>query len=305
MKIPTSTETLKKHMGLEIYIRSQNGEYTSDGQLKRLIDKTYNANPYEYGLNKERTGPSNIEIIQGSRRSGLTYIRKKQNGEKFSSGTLRYMSEVEGLKFITDNTTGEHYYYIDGVLQMAQLRKQNDPEYSPTFTIKNVNRSENIHTTLQYELSALGVMSGYKIFVPNADRNKQVKDGQTINEDFNENLVDRFIGMNSRSDDIDCLWLDNDSNVISAFEVENSTGVDTGMSRMSSLNNTVSCFIVGTKDTYLSKFNELIETSYKDSIMKFTYLNDKVVSREYNSINEHSDAYDYEEVRTRLLKKFK
>lgn len=305
MKIPTSTETLKRHMELEIYVRSQNGEYTSDSHLKKLITKTYEANPYEYGLNKEKNGPSELGVIQGSRRSGLTYVRRKQDGDKVASGTLKYMDSVVNLKYITDDITGEHYYYIDGILQSAQLRIQNDPEYVTTFKVKDVKRVENLHTTLQYELCDLGVNAGYNVFVPMSDRNKSVKNGQTIGEDFKDNLVDKFNGMNTRSDDIDCLWIDNDGNVVRAFEVENSTGVDSGLSRMSSLSNDVLCYIVGTKDIYAQKFTELMETSYKESTMKFTYLNHKQVSREYNSINEHLDAYDYKEVRVRLNKKFK
>lgn len=305
MKIPTSTETLKNKMELEIYIRSQNGEYTSDGHLKRLIDKTYNADPYQYGFNKEKTGPSELNVIQGSRRSGLTYVRKKQDGDKTAAGTLKYMDSIKNLRYVSDEITGEHYYYIDGILQMAQLRRQNDPDYIPTFQIKNVSRSVNIHTELQYELCDLGVKAGYRVFVPMVDRNKTVKDGQTINEDFTNELVNTFNGMNTRSDDIDCLWIDDKGDVVKAFEVENSTGVDSGLSRMSSLPNTVLCYIISTKDTYKQKFLELMETSYKETNMKFTYLNNKQVSREYNSINEHSDAYDCGEVRDRLNKKFK
>ena len=111
--------------------------------------------------------------------------------------------------------------------------------------------------------------------------------------------------MNSRSDDIDCLWVDNNSNVIKAFEVENSTGVDSGMSRMSSLQIQVPCYIVGTQDNYNKKFNVLKETSYKSSNIEFIYLDNKKVSREFNSINEHLDVYDSIEVRNRIERKFK
>jgi hypothetical protein len=305
MNIPTSTETIKRHISLKIEVMSRNGEYTSDTQLKRLITKTYNANPLDYGFNKDRTGPSRLDIIQGTRRSALTYVRKLQDGENIASGTNKCLGDIKGLRYITDEITGEHYYYIDGVLQMAQLRKQNDPDYVPSYIVNNVQRSQNIHTTLQYELCDLGVLSGYKVFVPLADRNKVVKDGQTIGEDFSSHLVETFEGMNTRSDDIDCLWIDSEGMVVKAFEVENSTGVDTGLSRMSSLPTYVNCYIIGTKDNYKKKFVELINTSYKDSVMKFVYLDDKLVSREYNSINEHSDAYDQIEVRQRLGKKFK
>jgi hypothetical protein len=304
MQISTSTESLKNIMGIEILLRSKNGEYTSDSLLKRLVDKQYDAFPVYFGMNKSQSGPSELATIHGTRRSGLTWVRKNQDKEPIGKGLLNYMKGVNNIKYITDPTTGEHYYYIDGVLQMAQLCKQNDPDFVPSYKKETIDRVENIHTTLQYELCGLGVLSGYKIYVPNADRNKKIKNEQTIGEDYKENLVDSFNQRNNRSGFIDCLWVDNDGNVVTAFEVENSTGVDSGMSRMSSLQNIVPCYIVGTQDSYVKKFNELKETSYKNSNFNFVYLDNKKISREFNAISEHSDAYDYTEVRNRLTKKF-
>ena len=305
MKIPTSTDALKQIMGMQITIRSKNGEYTSDSFLKRIVDKQYSAFPEYFGMNKNQTGPSDLTTIQGTRRSGLTWVRKTQNKLPIGKGVLNYMKDIKGLRYITDPTTGEHYYYIDGVLQSAQLSKQNDPNFVPTYKLETVNRVENIHTTLQYELCGLGSLCGYRVYIPNADRNKKIKNGQTINEDFKEILIDTFNQMNSRSDDIDCLWVDDKGDVVKAFEVENSTGVDSGMSRMASLQIKVPCYIVGTQDNYNNKFNELKETSYKSSNIEFIYLDNKKVSREFNSINEHLDAYDNVEVRNRIEKKFK
>ena len=305
MQILTSTEALKQIMGMQITIRSKNGEYTSDSFLKQIVDKQYNAFPEYFGMNKNQTGPSDLSTIQGTRRSGLTWVRKIQDKQPIGKGVLNYMKGIDGLKYISDPTTGENYYYIDNVLQIAQLSRQNDPDFIPSYKTEVVSRVENIHTTLQYELCGLGILCGYKIYVPNADRNKTIKNGQTINEDFKGYLVESFNQMNSRSDDIDCLWIDGENNVVKAFEVENSTGVDSGMSRMASLQIQVPCYIVGTQDNYSKKFMELKETSYKHSNIDFIYLDNKKVSREYNSINEHFDAYDFIEVRSRLEKKFK
>lgn len=303
MHIQTSTNALKQLMETHITINSKNGKFTSDSFLKRTIDKLYDTFPYYFGMNKNQTAPSDLSTIQGTRRSGLTWVRKNQDKQPIGKGVLNYMKDIPNLKYITDQSTGEHYYYIDGVLQIAQLNIQNDPDFQPTYGKETVNRVENIHTTIQYELCALGIWSGYKVYVPNSDRNKVVKDNQTINEDFGKFIVNTFNQMNSRSDDIDCLWIDDDGNVVKAFEVENSTGVDSGMSRMSSLLINIPCYIVGTQDSYVRKFEELIETSYKNSTTNFIYVDNKKISREYNSINEHIDAYDCNEVRQKLEKK--
>lgn len=304
MNIPTSTEALKSLMSLEITMRSKNGEYTSDSWLKLLVDKQYQAFPIYFGMNKNQTGPSDLSTVQGTRRSGLTWVRKTQDKQMVGKGVLNYMKDVKGLKYVTDETTGEHYYYIDNVLQKAQLSKQNDPDFVPSYKKETVSRVENIHTTLQYELCALGVFAGYKVYVPNSDRNRLIKNSQTIGEDFKSNLVNNFKLMNSRSDDIDCLWVDDQGNVVKAFEVENSTGVDSGMSRMSSLQIDIPCYIVGTQESYNKKFVELKETSYKNSNKNFIYVDNKKVSREFNEMIEHLDAYDFMEVRRRIEKKF-
>jgi len=305
MKIPTSTEALNQLMGVQITIRSKNGEYTSDSFLKQMVKKQYEAFPEFFGLNKTQTGPSELDTIQGSRRSGLTWVRKNQDKQVIGKGVLNYLKDIENLRYVKDITTGEDYYYIDGILQTAQLCKQNDPDFRPSYKVQTISRVENIHTTLQYELCGLGVLCGYKVYIPNVDRNKSIKNGQTINEDFKDYLVDNFNQMNTRSDDIDCLWVDDNNDVVKAFEVENSTGVDSGMSRMSSLQIKVPCYIIGTKDSYSKKFMELKETSYKNSDVNFIYLDNKKVSREFNSSNEHSEVYSSVEVRDRLEKKFK
>lgn len=305
MKLNTSTEALKYLIGHTIKQKSQKGEYTSDSYLKKIVEKQYETFPLFFGTNSQGSGPSELNVIQGSRRSGLTYVRQKQDKKPIGKGVLKYLDELKDIKYVKDNHTGEFYYYLDGVLQIAQLSIQNDPNYTINYKKDFVSRNEDIHTTLQYELVALAKMCGYKAYVPNSDRNKKVKEGQTIIQDFSQDLVNTFNGMNTRSDDIDCIWIDENGNPVKAFEVENSTGVDSGMSRLSSLQEKIPTYIVGTKDNYHKKFIELQETSYKNSKMDFTYLKDTTVSKEFLQLNEHSDAYDIYETRNRLEKKFK
>ena len=304
MKTSTSTEALRQLMETEIYSRSKNGEYTSDTHLKRLVDKQYEAFPLFFGMNKLKNGPSNLDVIQGSRRSGLTYIRKIQDNQPIGKGVLDYMKNVKGLKYVNCPVTDEKYYFIEDELHMAQILLMNDPNYLPSYKSTFVNRANNLHETLQYELCWLGVKCGFKIHVPNSDRNRKVKNNQFISSDFAENIINDFEGKNLRSILIDCLWIDQNGKVVKAFEVENSTGVDSGMSRMSSLQNGTKCYIVGTQEVYQKKFDELSETSYKDSKMKFVYINDKLVSKEYNGLNDHSDEIDSNEAIKRIEKKF-
>jgi hypothetical protein len=305
MKLNTSTEALAYLIGAEVLKRSKSGEYTSDSHLKSKVDSQYKVFPEYFGLNSEGTGPSSLSVIQGSRRSGLTFIRQKQDNLPIGNGVLRYLSVYSEMKYRKDPTTGENYYYIDGVLQDAQLSMITDPNYVPEYKKDSVNRTEDIHTTIQYELTGIAKLCGYNVYIPNSDRNKRIKDGQTINQDFSDILVNDFNGINSRADDIDCIWIDDNGNPIKAFEVEHSTGVDSGMSRMSSLQTKCPCYIVGTQEGYVKKFKELIETSYKNTSVNFYYLNHKQVAKEYYKLNEKSDVYSTSEVINRINKKFK
>jgi hypothetical protein len=305
MKLNTSTEALAYLIGAEVLKRSKSGEYTSDSHLKSKVDSQYKVFPEYFGLNSEGTGPSSLSVIQGSRRSGLTFIRQKQDNLPIGNGVLRYLSVYSEMKYRKDPTTGENYYYIDGVLQDAQLSMITDPNYVPEYKKDSVNRTEDIHTTIQYELTSIAKLCGYNVYIPNSDRNKRIKDGQTINQDFSDILVNDFNGINSRADDIDCIWIDDNGNPIKAFEVEHSTGVDSGMSRMSSLQTKCPCYIVGTQEGYVKKFKELIETSYKNTSVNFYYLNHKQVAKEYYKLNEKSDVYSTSEVINRINKKFK
>ena len=96
MQIPTSTEALKQIMGMQITIRSKNGEYTSDSFLKRIVDKQYGAFPEYFGMNKNQTGPSDLATIQGTRRSGLTWVRKTQNKQPI--GKIHYGGNIVDVK---------------------------------------------------------------------------------------------------------------------------------------------------------------------------------------------------------------
>jgi hypothetical protein len=304
MKLNTQTEALTYLIGAEVTKRSKNGEYTSDSYLKTKVDAQYKIFPEFFGLNSEGTGPSSLDSIQGSRRSGLTFIRKRQDNLEIGKGVSKYLAHFD-MKYRTDPTTGEHYYYIDGLLQDAQLSMITDPNYKPQYKKDSVHRTEDIHTTIQYELTGIAKFCGFNVYIPNSDRNKRVKNNQTIGQEFSDILVNDFNGINTRADDIDCIWIDSDGNPIKAFEVEHSTGVDSGMSRMSSLQTKCPCYIVGTQENYVKKFKELMETSYKNTKVDFHYINHKQVAKEFYDLNENSDVYSKSEIINRINKKFK
>lgn len=96
--------------------------------------------------------------------------------------------------------------------------------------------SKRIHTEMQWKLLWLGNKLGLSIWVANTDRNKSYE-GKSFNKipRMLPNLPTKILVTGPRSiERIDVLWLEDDS-IIAAFEVENSTKIDSGLLRMSDM----------------------------------------------------------------------
>lgn len=298
---PTSTETLKTILERQVHLFSKNGEYLSRSYIVDLIKKKYDLDPYEFGLTRERNAPQKWDTIYGSFRSAETGLIYCLTHRKSATGTSKTFCDIKDLKVIESDYDGERYYYIDGILQKAQLEKQTNPNFTPILTNQSVKIDKDSHTDIQSQIVELGILAGYQIHVPSSDRTKKLKNGSTIQEKFSENLVSEFDNKDKRTSEIDVLWLFKNK-VVRAFEVEISTGVVDGLSRMSSLDSDVKCHIVSYKEEYEKKFKLLMETDYRNTKMFFTYTQSNRISKELNNILNNIEAYDSLEINKRYEK---
>jgi|LakMenE18May11ns_1017448.scaffolds.fasta_scaffold9823669_2 hypothetical protein len=298
---PTSTETIKTIMERQVNLFSKNGDYVSREYILDLMKKKYDLDPYEFGLNREKTGPQKWETIYGTFRSAETGLIYCIGQRKSAAGTSKTFCDIKDLKVIESDFDGERYYYIDSVLQKAQLEKQTNPNFTPILTNQTIKIEQDTHTDIQAKIAELGILAGYKIHIPSSDRNKLLKNGMTINMKFEEHIVKDFTNKDKRTSEIDVLWIQGNK-IIRAFEVEINTGVVDGLSRMSSLDSSVKCHIVSYREDYEKKFKLLMETDYKNTKMNFTYLQSNNISKEVNNINNNIEAYDPQEINKRYEK---
>jgi type II restriction enzyme len=102
--------------------------------------------------------------------------------------------------------------------------------------IKEDDLEENTHSEMQYYLAKLGTSLGYKIWIARNDH-KRVWNGKNLGE-FSINNLNVFNCPSSVADTIaliDVLWLNQNDEVISGFEVEKSTSIYSGILRLSDL----------------------------------------------------------------------
>lgn len=98
------------------------------------------------------------------------------------------------------------------------------------------DKESSLHTEIQYLLGNLGYNMGFKIWIARNDRNR-IYQGKKLCEHFQliEELPVQFDMDTQRTIEyIDVLWLKSNS-IVSAFEVESTTSIYSGLLRMSDL----------------------------------------------------------------------
>jgi 16S rRNA G966 N2-methylase RsmD len=91
------------------------------------------------------------------------------------------------------------------------------------------------HEQFIYQLARLGATLGYQIWVGNNEQNKsELLQNLSVVRLEIPGLSDKFIA-NSRIGQIDLIWLNPDEGRYAAFEIENSTGVVSGIARLANL----------------------------------------------------------------------
>ncbi|MEK4671170.1 hypothetical protein [Niallia sp. FSL R7-0271] len=95
---------------------------------------------------------------------------------------------------------------------------------------------ENEHTEMQYYLAKIGKALGYKVWIAKNDHKKEWKGSNLGSYSIPHlNLESLSIAVSETISFIDVLWLNVDNKVISAFEVEKSTSIYSGILRLQDL----------------------------------------------------------------------
>lgn len=275
------------------YVKHQNslGNRVTRADLKNALQQQYQTAPWMFGTSKNGNEQASWETsVHPTFRSMYSRMKNGTGGQSGLEGILKVVN-VDGVDYIfdTDDT------FLKAVLGLT-FKQQ----------IEGINKEPvDIHTLLQFKITSVAVSAGYNVFIPYKNRNSKIENGMTINNVFGEHLVDDFLGMTNITREIDVIVLEKTENgylPIRSYEVENSTGVVSGISRMKALD----CHgvIVSPHSSYKDKFEKYMEESFKEMKGKLTYRSSKEVFKLSESVEEfQGDGFDQDEIKNLIIKK--
>lgn len=104
------------------------------------------------------------------------------------------------------------------------------------------------HTQIQIALYLIGLQLGYRTWIAQNDKGIVYKDKPLIEQQGiipalgNENIISAFPGAETSAKFIDCIWFQNGKFMPAVMEVEHTTGIRSGLTRMKGLQDTMPSF---------------------------------------------------------------
>jgi len=148
------------------------------------------------------------------------------------------------------------------------------------------------HVEMQWRLIHLGVLAKFDIWVPKNDQNKQYEGHK-----FKDLVLSEFreaLDVPPTIKNIDVVWKFGPYSIKSAFEIEHSTSIYSGILRLSDLrvetpNSNYPLFIVASEDRKKKVFNELRRPTFSDPALR---LNEVVRFLGYKKIREIDELFN-------------
>ena len=105
------------------------------------------------------------------------------------------------------------------------------------------------HTQIQIALYLIGLQLGYRTWIAQNDKGIIYRDKPLIEQQGivtnlkNENIISAFEGAEPSAKFIDCIWFQNHKFMPAVMEVEHTTGITSGLTRMKGLQDTMPAFL--------------------------------------------------------------
>ena len=187
-----------------------------------------------------------------------------------------------------------HFGDLLGVLKELEAGKE--PLHIPEKALpiehveERIEKAPTEHDEMQWRLIRLGSIARLDIWVPRADQGKKWE-----NHHFRELVLPEFqatIDVPPQIENIDVVWKFGYS-IRSAFEIEHSTSVYSGILRLSDLramapNSTYPLFIVASRERKIKVFDELHRPTFSGPCLR---LNEVIRFIDYEKIRELDNAY--------------
>jgi hypothetical protein len=275
------------------YVKYQNtlAVRVTRSDLKNALMQQHKTAPWLFGTSNNGNEPSSwVSSVYPTFRSMYSRMKNGTGGQHGMEDDLKVVV-VDGVDYIFDKEDT----FLKAQLGLTFKQQVEGVDKEPV----------DIHTLLQFNLTSVGVAAGLKVFIPFKNRNIKIENGMTINSVFGEHLVDDFIGMSDITREIDVIFLEETEDGFvpyRSYEVENSTGVITGIGRMKAL----SCHgvIVSPHKQYKEKFEKYMKESFTEMKGKLTYKSSSEIFKFSETVEEYSgDGLDMGEIKSLILKK--
>jgi len=204
-----------------------------------------------------------------------------------------------GFSMINDEAVEDfvkHYGDVLGVLKTLEREEEvieipEQKQIVKEITEEQIESAPSEHVEMQWRLIRLGKLANLDIWVPRADQSKEYeghKFREIVLTDFHESL-----DVPPTIKNIDVVWKFGPYSIKSAFEIEHSTAIYSGILRLSDLraetpNSTYPLFIIASEDKRRKVFNELLRPTFAGSALR---LNEVIRFLSYDRIREIDNSF--------------
>jgi hypothetical protein len=156
---------------------------------------------------------------------------------------------------------------------------------------EQIEAAPSEHVEMQWRLIRLGILAKFDVWVPRNDQNKQFEGhrfSEVVLSDFHETL-----DVPPTIKNIDVVWKFGPYSIKSAFEIEHSTAIYSGILRLSDLragnpNSNYPLFIIASEDRRRKVFNELLRPTFSGPALR---LNEVIRFLGYSKIREIDESF--------------
>ena len=224
----SSTNMIKKTVYEYVLHCNKSLKYPTYVEIRQHLNKIIETAPYLFG-------ESEVSSTKGTMRSMLSELSQNKSKRRIDNV---FFHEINGIQ----------KFFIDPALLVQKQIENNS---------KDIIEKENntIHADCQYMICDIFTKKGFQVFVPKGDRNQKNSFNTTIDEKFSNDI---FEITDSVGKFIDVIII-KDEKPVALFEVEESTSVRNGLTRMTTFkgnSKSISSYIVSSKDSYKKKFDK-------------------------------------------------
>jgi len=193
-------------------------------------------------------------------------------------------------------TFSQTYGDLRGVLKTLEkgeelIKIPTKPALVPEIFDEEIARAPTEHSEMQWRLIRLGRLAKYDVWVPKNDQNKEYEGHhfkETVLRDFHETL-----DVPPTIKNIDVVWKFGPYSIMSAFEIEHSSSVYSGILRLSDLraanpNSNYPLFIVASEERRSKVFNELRRPTFSGPCLR---LNEVIRFLGYKKLREIDEEF--------------